>query len=71
MKVACRQRGIPGQSELASIEEDADAVLGLGVTLAGQRHESRERLSVAAHEFSVLDIGSGVLVAPLQETCKA
>jgi hypothetical protein len=56
---------------LASIQEDADAVLGLGVALPGKSHESRQCLSVPAHELSVFDIGSGVLVAPLQETREA
>jgi len=71
MEVVRSQFGILGQSVLASIQEDADAVLGLGVALPGQRHESWECLSVSAHELSVFDIGSGVLVAPRQETCEA
>jgi hypothetical protein len=56
---------------LATIQEDADDVLGLGVALAGQHHESRQRLSVPAHELSVFDIGSGVLVATRQEAREA
>ena len=71
MKVVRGQCGIPDQSVLATIQEDPNAVLGRGVALPGELHESLQRLSVSAHELAIFDIGSGVLVAPRQETREA